>query len=260
MAHTQPSTTHNLPLCHGVSLANVFSVLPADLVTNALTEAGVQQKRKRALDLRCIFWLTIAMHLYPRMGLRDILGLLAHTARLRRDASGRVPTDGAICYRRKQLSIRPLVALFRTLARPVATPETPGAFWGSYRLVALDGTTFTLANTPANRRAFGAPSNLPEAGTDPPLRSATPLGVIQEFYALLVAHYVVRALMHASASEADLDPDRLSFTHAVRVLHWYLPDCQRARVMKKHRLKFPPKKPEHKGGKCRPYTETIRLI
>jgi DDE family transposase/transposase IS4-like protein len=47
------------------------------------------------------------------------------------------------------------------------------------------------------------------------LRSKTPEGVMQELYALLLAHYAVRVLMYQSASEAGLDPDRLSFTEAV---------------------------------------------
>jgi len=51
-----------------------------------------------------------------------------------------------------------------------------------------------------------------------PLRSKEPALVRQELYGLLLAHYIVRWWMHQSACEADLDPDRLSFTHAVEVL------------------------------------------
>lgn len=59
-----------------------------------------------------------------------------------------------------------------------------------------------------------------------PLRSRRPVGVIQELYALLLAHYAVRALMHEAACQAGLDPDRRSFVHAVRVLHDALPEFQ----------------------------------
>ena len=44
------------------------------------------------------------------------------------------------------------------------------------------------------------------------LRSQTPEGVIQELYGLFLAHYAVRVLMAQAATEAGLDPDRLSFT------------------------------------------------
>src|SRR5947209_2386564 len=47
------------------------------------------------------------------------------------------------------------------------------------------------------------------------LRSHTPEGVRQELYALFVVHYAIGALMYRSALQAELDPDRLSFTEAV---------------------------------------------
>ena len=50
------------------------------------------------------------------------------------------------------------------------------------------------------------------------LRSKTPDLVKQEFYGLMLAHFAVRGLMHEAALVADIDPDRLSFLHAVRVV------------------------------------------
>jgi hypothetical protein len=50
------------------------------------------------------------------------------------------------------------------------------------------------------------------------LRSKTPDLVRQEFYGLMMAHFAIRGLMHEAALAADLDPDRLSFLHAVRVV------------------------------------------
>ena len=50
------------------------------------------------------------------------------------------------------------------------------------------------------------------------LRSKTPDLVRQEFYGLLMAHFAVRALMHEAALTANVDTDRLSFIHAVRVV------------------------------------------
>jgi hypothetical protein len=55
------------------------------------------------------------------------------------------------------------------------------------------------------------------------LRSKTPDLVRQEFYGLLMAHFAVRALMHEAALAANVDPDRLSFLHAVRVVRRKLP-------------------------------------
>jgi hypothetical protein len=50
------------------------------------------------------------------------------------------------------------------------------------------------------------------------LRSKTPDLVRQEFYGLMMAHFAVRGLMHEAALKAEVDPDQLSFLHAVRVV------------------------------------------
>ena len=107
------------------------------------------------------------------------------------------------------------------------------------------------------------------------LRSETPAGVIQELYALSVAHYAVRKAMFDTACKETIDPDRLSFVGALRILRTRLPECRSAnpadlqrwyesllteiatekteprrnrvnpRVIKRARCKWPTKKPEH---------------
>ena len=58
------------------------------------------------------------------------------------------------------------------------------------------------------------------------LRSLKPVGVIQELYGLLLAHYAVRVLMHEAALQADVDPDRLSFVHALEIVCDAVPEFQ----------------------------------
>ena len=50
------------------------------------------------------------------------------------------------------------------------------------------------------------------------LRSLTPEGVVQEIYALLLAHLVVRTLMLSAAQAAGLAPQQLSLTETIRIL------------------------------------------
>lgn len=66
------------------------------------------------------------------------------------------------------------------------------------------------------------------------LRSKRPDLVRQEFYGLLMAHFAIRGLMHEAALKVDEDPDRLSFTHAVRVIRRKMP----------HFVALPPSAPE----------------
>jgi hypothetical protein len=50
------------------------------------------------------------------------------------------------------------------------------------------------------------------------LRSRSPDMVTQELYGLLVTHYAIRKLMTEAADQAELDPDRLSFTRTLNIV------------------------------------------
>jgi hypothetical protein len=57
------------------------------------------------------------------------------------------------------------------------------------------------------------------------LRSKTPELVQQELWGLLLAHFAIPQLMTQAAWPRRLDPDRLSFTHAVRVIKRKMPQA-----------------------------------
>jgi hypothetical protein len=58
------------------------------------------------------------------------------------------------------------------------------------------------------------------------LRSKTPNLVQQEFWALMIGHWSLRDLIHQAALRQNLDPDRVSFVHAVRIVRRTLPKRQ----------------------------------
>ncbi|BAO80530.1 hypothetical protein SRAA_0676 [Serpentinimonas raichei] len=57
------------------------------------------------------------------------------------------------------------------------------------------------------------------------LRSKTPELIQQELWGLLLAHFAIRQLMVQAAWPRGLDPDRLSFTHDVRVIKRKMPQA-----------------------------------
>jgi hypothetical protein len=63
----------------------------------------------------------------------------------------------------------------------------------------------------------------------PVLRSQTPGGVVQELYGLLLGHYVIRVLMQEAAARQGLDPQRMSFTGALKILRCRLPEAPASR-------------------------------
>ncbi len=56
------------------------------------------------------------------------------------------------------------------------------------------------------------------------LRSQYPDGVEQEIYGFLLVHHALRDVMHHTAREAGLDPDRLSFTRTLRIARRHVTD------------------------------------
>jgi hypothetical protein len=68
------------------------------------------------------------------------------------------------------------------------------------------------------------------SGRAVPVRSKTPAGVVQEIYGMILAHYVVRRVMHDAAVVSRQDTDRLSFTDSLRVLQCQLPEAPRHEI------------------------------
>ena len=377
-------------------LEAIGRAVPMAEIKAALQATGIQEARERKLNMVTVMLLTIAMNIYSRLSIGEVMRKMARGLRFvwpNPDFS--LPKDSALSYRRYQLGARPLANLFHRVCRPMATPQTPGAFLLGLRLMAIDGTVEDVPDTAANVAAFGRHHGdrgdsafpqiqgvyLVECGThaivdagfwpchtservggfrmlrslekgmlimwdrgfhdfdmvvnaqkqeaevlgrlpshvkpqlirtlpdgswlaylrpseyqrrkrgermlvriveytildpalpgygerhrlvttllDPeaypaldlacayherweievvidevdthqrlvgrPLRSLKPVGVIQELYGLLVAHYAIRFLMHEAACQADIDPDRISFVHALNAIHDAIPEFQ----------------------------------
>jgi hypothetical protein len=447
---------------HALTLEALEHAVPLDTIKAVLRQEAVQAQRERKLNMVMTVLVVLAMHLYSHLALPHVLRKIAQGLRLIwPDPTYPLPTASALTYRRYQLGVRPLAALFHRVCRPMATPQTPGAFRFGRRLMAIDGTVDDLPDTPENVAVFGrypsgrGPSAFPQvqtvylaecgthaivdAGfwprqtservggfrvlrsvtpemlvmwdrgfhdydmfvavrrrgahvlsrlpahvkpkrietlpddstlaylypseadrrkrgdhlvvrvvdytlTDPalpgygephrvvttlldptvapalelvcayherwaiemifdetdthqrlagrPLRSRKPRGVMQELFALVIAHYAVRFLMHEAALQVGLDPARLSFVHALRVVQEAIPEFQmiaqshwphlyhrllqdivagrlptrryrsNPRVVKRKMSKFYLKRPEHYGWPqpTRPFCEAVAFI
>jgi hypothetical protein len=388
-----------------LAVESLTHVLPPATIAGVLEDCGATEQRVRKLPAAVTLLFCVAMNLYTADCLGHVFRRLVGGLRwLWPQPDALTVSKGALCQARYRLGARPLALLFRRVCRPLATPATPGAFLFGLRLLAVDGTTLDVPDTPANVRAFGrqAPPRgqcawprvqlvgLSECGThaivdagvwpwdaderaagrrllrsvrrgmlllwdrafhsctmiratratgahflgrlpatvkplplhtladgtqlvalrpgdyrerrqgelvvvrlvrytldDPPrpghgtehrlitsllnprvapaeelvmayhrrwefelaadelkthqrpstpLRSKKPVGVIQEIYSLLLAHYAVRAVMFDAAQARDLDPTRLSFLATLRLIRAALPDFQRAAPAEHPRL------------------------
>ena len=104
-------------------------------------------------------YFAIGMALHSEGSYEDVLGLLTDgLAWSQPDVEPvKLPSKSAIFQARERLGAEPVKALFVRVARPLAAPDTVGAFLAGRRLVAIDGTTLDVADTVANAGFFGRP-------------------------------------------------------------------------------------------------------
>jgi hypothetical protein len=65
------------------------------------------------------------------------------------------------------------------------------------------------------------------------LVSQTPAGVVQEIYALLIAHFIIRWLMHQAAIKLQISPLRLSFVGTLKILRCRLAESPRSQAIQR---------------------------
>ena len=142
--------------CQELRIEMIERVLPATNIAQVLAAEGVAAQRVRKLDLLLTVLVIVGMNIYPYLSMRHVIQKLARGLRfIWPDADYVIPKDSALSYRRYQLGAPVMARLFRHIRRPIATPETKGAFCFGLRTMALDGTTETLPDTPANVAVFG---------------------------------------------------------------------------------------------------------
>ena len=115
--------------------------------------------------------------------------------------------------------------LVRVITYTFTDPRIPGAGEQVYRLVTtlLDPFLYPArAVAVLYHERWHVEVVIDETRTHLPLsartlRSLTPEGVIQELYAHLVAHLVVRTLMLQAAEQANISPTQISFTETIRI-------------------------------------------
>lgn len=146
--------------------------VPLEAIKAVLQAEAVTEQRERKLNMVVTMLVVLAMHLYSHLALPHVMRKIAQGLRfIWPDPTYSLPTASALTYRRYQLGVRPVTALFHRVCRPMATPQTPGAFRFGRRLMAIDGTVDDLPDTPENVAVFGrypssrGPSAFPQVQT-----------------------------------------------------------------------------------------------
>jgi len=145
--------------------------IPATSIEQAMPAAGyayakakVKEERHRSLPAHLVICLIIAMSLWSRDSMRDVLKNLIDglsEAWVKIGKYWRIPCKSAITQAKQRLGAGVMRQLFHQLVQPMATSETVGAFLNGLRIVVIDGTCLDIPDSDENARVFGRPGSRP---------------------------------------------------------------------------------------------------
>lgn len=187
-------------------------VIGPEDVRQALEDTECFDPRRCRLTREVIFWVVLAMGLVTDLPIRQVFKF---ARRLRPGEA--TPHRSSLCIARQRLGLAPVRRLFECVVRLLATPQTPGAFYQGWRLMALDGTVYTVPDSPANAAAFGRPSGGPRGdGAFPPVRK---LSLVEVGTHVEVA-FVAKGIKQPDSSEQRQAPGLFRHLQPDMLLVW----------------------------------------
>jgi hypothetical protein len=146
-------------------LTGLEQVIRPEHIRQALAATGRVDTRSCGLTYEVMLWVVLAMGLFTDVPIRQVFKLCR---RLRPGEPS--PHRSSLCVARRRLGVAPVRHLFGQTVRPLARPDTPGAFAYGLRLMGIDGTVYDVPDSDANAAAFDRPSGSRGAGAFPQVR------------------------------------------------------------------------------------------
>lgn len=111
----------------------IESAIHTAVIDQVVAKNASRGQRQRKLPAHVVVCLVIAMSLWSKAGMRDVLknlvdGLSVQWTRL--SQYWKVPNSASITEARQRLGSQVMRQLFEQVVHPMATPETPDAFLG----------------------------------------------------------------------------------------------------------------------------------
>lgn len=143
-----------------VAVGVLTRTFPPSLVDAAVQAAGKGEQRHRLLPARLVVYYVLALALFSDSAYEEVMRNLVEGLAYQSGWKNHweVPTKGAISQARARLGAGPLEECFKRACVPLASEATPGAFYRTWRLMAIDGTNLDVPDTAANDEAFGRPT------------------------------------------------------------------------------------------------------
>ena len=162
-------------VCEQVSMTMLSEVYPREVIERCVQHSEPWSSKVRRVRLSTALTLVlfvIAMALWSRRNQCQVWNsLVSKLSDLHPTQPDSSISDSGLSGRRKALGSQCLQAILQARCRVIATPASmPSAFFGRYRLMAIDGTLFNTPDTAANAAAFGRSRNQYGPGAYPQVK------------------------------------------------------------------------------------------
>jgi Insertion element 4 transposase N-terminal/Transposase DDE domain len=133
-------------------------VIPPGLVDEAVGDGLAWEMRLRSLPSRLGVYFVLACALLSAKPYPDVIRQVTRGAERALAAAGwQAPATTALTAVRRRVGEKPLESVFRRLCSALSPGRAAWSHLGGLLLVAVDGTTVGVADTPENAAAFGRP-------------------------------------------------------------------------------------------------------
>ena len=160
MARTVAELPSGTRITDFISLGVLTKMYPLAAVQAVLGGTRKMSVRQRDLPAHVVVYYVIALALYMQSSYREVLRCLLEGIQwlLGPGATVKVTGKSGISQARTRLGWEPLQQLHDGIVKPIAVRSTKGAWYRTWRLVSVDGSTLDTADEKENEKAFGRPS------------------------------------------------------------------------------------------------------
>ncbi len=132
---------------------------PTARVKEILQRQGKASRRERELPAHLMVYYVMGLGMWMGASCREVLRCLLMGVHwlLGGEKVYKVTGKSGISQARKRLGWEVMKAIHDEVVRPIGEQHTPGAWYRSWRVVSLDGSTLDVADSEENVRVFGRP-------------------------------------------------------------------------------------------------------
>jgi hypothetical protein len=159
MARTVAELPKGARLTDYISLGVIAAKFPLAKVQEILRRTEKTSERQRDLPAHAVVYYVVALALYMQTSYQEVLNCLLEGIRWLLGPSQTIKVTGksGISQARSRLGAEPLQRLYDESVAPIAHAQTRGAWYRTWKVVTIDGTTLDVADTEENEKAFGRP-------------------------------------------------------------------------------------------------------